>query len=185
MRFGVTAPRQVSDEKKDDSLNVLASLTKAGVATGSLVTPSFVGDVTSSCELEQFQQDWFVQSAHADQVPVANLTNLGKVTIAVLDSGIDYTHEALRNHVWDGTVAEDSDLQLALNMRTVGIDFTGAVRSNDITDRSPNSHGTHVAGIASGAAIDRLFQSFNTASIQNAIHSDASESGPKRKRRGK
>src|SRR6516165_10382053 len=84
LRFGVTAPRQVSDEKKDDSLNVLASLTKAGVATGSLVTPSFVGDVTSSCELEQFQQDWFVQSAHADQVPVANLTNLGKVTIAVL-----------------------------------------------------------------------------------------------------
>src|SRR6266404_843634 len=152
---------KIRKEKESEAANVLASLTNSGVASGGIFKPSFLetDDVLSPCAASEDQtENWFGQAVHADQVTISKL-NLTKIKIAILDSGIDYEHDAFKNDLWDGGVAEDDDLNRKLP-QTVGIDFTGPAKSNDIRDLSPISHGTHVSGIASGAAIARVLRAF-------------------------
>jgi subtilase family protein len=161
---------KIRKEKESEAANVLASLTNSGVASGGISKQSFLeaDDVLSPCAASEDQtEDWFGQAVHADQVTISKL-NLSKIKIAILDSGIDYKHDAFKNDLWDGSVAEDDDLDRKLS-QTVGIDFTGPAKSNDIRDLSPISHGTHVSGIASGAAIARVLRAFQVSEIGNNV----------------
>jgi subtilisin family serine protease len=51
----------------------------------------------------------------------------------------------------------------------VGVDFTALPPSNNVQDETPNSHGTHVSGIASGAAISNVFQAFGSSQFASNI----------------
>lgn len=62
-------------------------------------------------------------------------------TVAVMDSGIDYTHPDLAGVMWDG-----EDLaQLAGEGGPYGLNVSGSGDEADVMDR--NEHGTHCAGI--------------------------------------
>lgn len=73
------------------------------------------------------------------------LTDRPTVTVAVIDSGIDYSHEHLRGLDWIPTSAwTNYNCSYPYNY---GVDFT---RKNNPKDET--GHGTHVAGIISGNA---------------------------------
>lgn len=80
-----------------------------------------------------------------DIPPVFPIPTRPKVTVAVIDSGIDYSNEHLRALDWIPTSAwTNYNCSYPYNF---GIDFTGNYNPKDSL-----GHGTHVAGIISGNA---------------------------------
>ena len=75
---------------------------------------------------------WDVQSGSRD------------VVVAVIDTGIDYTHDDLVDNMWDGS---------AYGIPNHGYDFSG---SNDDDPMAGHSHGTHVAGTIGASANNNL-----------------------------
>lgn len=63
----------------------------------------------------------------------SKITDCSSVTVAILDTGVNYNHEDLAANMWDGGVAYPKH----------GYDFVGT-DTNDPLDQ--NGHGTHVAG---------------------------------------
>lgn len=63
---------------------------------------------------------------------------------AIIDTGADLTHPALRARAW-----HDPDSSRVVN----GMDFTAAEPSTRLTDLSRDGHGTHVTGIIFGEAV--------------------------------
>lgn len=79
----------------------------------------------------EYQNSWGVEHIGSQAAHSKNITGNG-VRVAILDSGIDYTHQ-----------------EFAVNYKG-GWDFVFS--DNDPYDDSWNSHGTHVAGIIAAAA---------------------------------
>jgi hypothetical protein len=131
-----------------------------------------------------YSQQGYLQAIHADDV-WQQTTGNNKQIIAILDTGVDWTHPDLVNKIWQnpGEIAGN------------GIDDDGNGKIDDIrgwdwinNDNNPmddNSHGTHVAGIAAAEANNgtgiagvcpearimalKVFQSNGTADIATII----------------
>jgi subtilisin family serine protease len=75
----------------------------------------------------------------------AKTTGSSKVVVAVIDSGVDYTHQDLANNIWvrPPDVAEYTDDELGVIDDTRG--FNAVSDNGDPMDQ--NGHGTHCAGI--------------------------------------
>lgn len=96
--------------------------------------------------------DWGRDLVKAPSAWAQGYTGQG-VTVAVLDSGVDYTHSELKNNIWTnpGEIAGngiDDDLNGYIDDLN-GWDFMGAGDNdpNDLVD----GHGTHVAGTIAAA----------------------------------
>ncbi len=89
------------------------------------------------------------------------------VIIAIIDTGVDYTHPDLKNKMWknmaeeNGTPGVDDDGNGFVD-DSIGWDFweSGNNGTNIVTDNNPvgeySDHGTHVAGIATAATNNNL-----------------------------
>ena len=93
--------------------------------------------------------NWGQSMIHAPEVWNAGYTGEG-VVVAVLDSGVDYTHPDLINNIWQNTReipnnGIDDDRNGFVDDVT-GWDFV----SQDNTPLDESKHGTHVAGIIAG-----------------------------------
>jgi|GEM_PF-643612 subtilisin family serine protease len=76
---------------------------------------------------------WGVIDVHAPEVWQQGFTGAG-VLVSVLDTGVNYNHLDLADHMWDGGTQYPNH----------GYDFNN--NDNDPMDLGPLGHGTHVAG---------------------------------------
>ncbi|MEY3867515.1 MAG: hypothetical protein RLZZ338_1406 [Cyanobacteriota bacterium] len=93
--------------------------------------------------------NWGQSIIHAPEVWNTGYTGEG-VVVAVLDSGVDYTHPDLINNIWQNTTEITNngidDDQNGFVDDLTGWDFV----SQDNTPMDEKKHGTHVAGIIAG-----------------------------------
>lgn len=114
---------------------------------------------------------WHAADATSPLTSVANATGAG-VFVAVIDTGIDYTHPMFMSQIapakvtrifriWDqglppASVAECPPVALLQSLNTYGVEFKPAAINPALNGgaalahRDCNGHGTHVAGIAAG-----------------------------------
>lgn len=145
-----------------DFKNVLAELrSKPGVElaadnhdaelVGSVaINANVLSSVGASYDLSKVPDDWFVKAIHADQITADDLKLSHTVPIAVIDSGLDFSHKSLIDSLWNNPSPSDEVDHKGQH----GLDFRDDREPPE--DRHPDSHGTHVAGIASGAALFSL-----------------------------
>ncbi len=98
------------------------SVTDSHLGTATNVTPSGAWDINA-------ESAWNTSS------------DCSSITVAVLDTGINYNHEDLTNNMWNGASCVDQDGN-ALDSCVSGYDFV----DNDKNPMDLNGHGTHVAG---------------------------------------
>ena len=110
--------------------------------------------------------DWGVRAIRADEAHAANDETGDGVTVAIIDSGIDYTHSDLDANIAINTAEDDGDGVFEPNGAAdndgvdqdnngfvddvAGYDFSGRFYTSTEPDNDPIDvlgHGTHVAGI--------------------------------------
>lgn len=94
-----------------------------------------------------YPQQWYIPAVKADMVWEQTTGDTTQV-IAILDTGVDWTHPDLKNKIWrnwgeipDNGIDDDGN---GLVDDYMGWDYI----NNDNNPMDDNSHGTHVAGIA-------------------------------------
>jgi len=80
---------------------------------------------------------WGVAKINADDVWALGYTGDG-IVVSNLDTGVNYNHLDLRDHMWDGS---------GIGMPHHGYDFTGSGDNDPMDDEG---HGTHTAGTIAG-----------------------------------
>ncbi len=109
------------------------------VSTGEVITAAYVND-------PQYSSQWGLQKIGIETA-WEKTTGNSDIVVAVIDTGIDYTHEELAANIWHnpdeiaGNGADDDGNGLVDDV--TGYDFVN--RDNDPMD--DNRHGTHCAGI--------------------------------------
>ena len=80
---------------------------------------------------------WHVSQVHADDVWNLGYDGTG-VVVAIIDTGVNYNHVDLADHMWDGGSSYPNH----------GYDFVNS--DNNPMDDANSGHGTHCAGIVAG-----------------------------------
>lgn len=93
-----------------------------------------------------FDQQWYLPAVKAD-ITWETITGNDTEVIAILDTGVDWTHPDLVNKIWQ------NPNEIINSQDTDGNGFVDDIRgwdfvNNDNNPMDDNSHGTHCAGIA-------------------------------------
>lgn len=142
------------------SPNVVSRLEEPVAVNHNILT-----SMGSSYDTDQLHEKWFASLIGADKVTDEDLKLTDHVIVAVLDSGLDFSQPAFAKNLWENSPQDDSpdDLHRGLH----GYDFANRLESPD--DTLPKSHGTHVAGIASGRSLGKWFQPFKWDKLDSHI----------------
>lgn len=101
-----------------------------------LIEPDTSDEQISEGNSRDREITWNVTIVNADDVWSLGYTGDG-ITVAVLDTGVRYTHDDLEDHVWDGS---------AYGYPYHGYDFV----NGDNNPMDDHGHGTHCAGTVAG-----------------------------------
>ena len=111
------------------------------------VQPNYIYYTQAVPDDTEYSQLWGLSNINGNDIDAEQawdqITNCNNVIVAVLDSGVDYTHQDLATNMWDGSGA---------GYPNHGYDFVGESIFNLNPDDDPmplgfvEEHGTHVAG---------------------------------------
>ena len=133
-----------------------------GVLTAEIHSPaklishvSAVELTGSPCDPLPTSIDWFIKSVGLNKLPLETLRGQNEITIAIMDSGIAFDDQ--RFSLWqnirevNGVSQEDDDLNGYIDDQ-IGCNFISPSEFPIDDQSSPDisSHGTHVAGLATG-----------------------------------
>lgn len=126
-----------------------------GVVNASASVAKLLGRATAFPEVPDIGGvSWGNDVVRAPEVWAQGYSGRG-IVVAVVDSGVDYTHPALRNSIWvnpreiPGDGIDNDNNGFVDDVR--GWDFTGDKGDNDPMDPFVDGHGTHVAGTIAAA----------------------------------
>src|SRR4029453_17510485 len=106
---------------------------------------------------------WFVDAAGADKVIDEDMKLKSPVVVAVLDSGLDFAHPDFTGNLWSDAASDESEGD------GVAFGFDFANRRDRPDDTLDNSHGTHVAGIASARVLGGWLSPFARSKLDQFI----------------
>jgi hypothetical protein len=104
-------------------------------------------------DISSLKDDWFVSKIGADKLTATDFTMVNQVVVAVVDSGLDLAHPVFQSDLWDN-ISPGSYPRVLVSGDQHGYDFAHMV--SDPMDTLKDSHGTHVAGIASARFLGTL-----------------------------
>ena len=101
------------------------------------------------------EEDYDTRTDAAGQFNQIPRYNGNALKIVIMDTGVDYLHDSLRNNIWKDVVGADapesiyqnSDSEVVIGWDFVGDDLSYENGPNDKYPMDEHSHGTHVAGI--------------------------------------
>jgi subtilisin family serine protease len=130
------------------------------------INQNVLASTGSTFDTDHLDPKWFAASIGADKIRNEDLKLNDNVIVAVLDSGLDFSHPGFAHNIWNNPLQDSSGLD-EMRMGEHGFDF--ANRRDTPDDTLANSHGTHVAGIASARALVDWFTSFKSSNIDQHI----------------
>lgn len=147
---------RTSAANKDEDASPLADLSDyqwAGRNDGERLTTSNAGHPTQQ-DFDINDDAWTAAKGAGWKSAAPNASG----TVAVLDTGIDYTHPDLKNVMWNG----ESLVDLAGEGGPYGLNVSGSGEPDDVMDR--HAHGTHCAGIIASSWDDS-----GTSGVANGV----------------
>jgi len=130
------------------------------------INPDVLASTGAHYDIKTLQDDWFVSKIGADKLEDVDLTISNPVYVAVVDSGLDLTHPAFKNDLWDN-LSPGSYSKISIDNDVHGYDFVNGL--GDPLDTLDDSHGTHVAGIASARYLGTLAPPLTAARLDDQI----------------
>lgn len=102
---------------------------------------------------QELQNLWGIRDTNAPQVQ--STTNPREIIVAIIDTGVDYTHPDLRDNMWVNEIERDGQTGVDDDQNGVIDDVYGASFANGQVSGNPKDdqgHGTHCAGTVAGVA---------------------------------
>lgn len=138
------------------------------------VAPNYEGKLEESIESgtdspkdsSNVDLHWFAGSTDADKIIPGDLDLRTKIVIAILDSGVDLSHPSFQKNLWINP-APNSYPYADVHDDEHGFDFANGLSTPQ--DTLKDSHGTHVAGIASARFMSTWLPSFSPSVLDEKL----------------
>ena len=152
LRDGIDADHVVAELRKQGQYRTDKNY-KGRLIPSVALTENVLSSAGAEYKLTNIDEKWFVTALGANMLTESDLdlaARAAPVTIALLDSGLDFRHPGFRRNVWENKRPNDDRFH-KIRDDVHGFDF--ASRLGLPQDSLDDSHGTHVAGIASARVL--------------------------------
>jgi hypothetical protein len=140
----------------------MSTKTEGSIETPVTINLPLLKSQGSRYNPDAVSDDWYVAAIAADQLPEWEIQLPDRLTIAIIDSGIDPSHPAFRDNLWKNRGGYYDSLTPT---EKTGWDFVNHNASP--IDHLSSSHGTHTAGLASARCLAKWLPAFSPTKLNN------------------